>query len=205
VAQHGAGQSVVDVRDRPDELDRLADRLVPGRNRADVLRCLDAVFVSGVAPAPPPSGFQSGRLLATSTWAPWDAVVMGIAQLWMPWLGKSFSASTGTGLNHFLPTGVTLVLLRILFPRHAPEQVLSNRILAFPFRTRVAPGELDPKVDVLKIDYDFEANPGLIRHILDELVQIAPGRYLGKVLFRLRGRFHRIGYFSLEAGSATRS
>ena len=52
---------------------------------------------------------------------------------------------------------------------------------------------------VLKIDYDFEANPTLIRHILDELVQIAPGHHLGKVLFRSGNRFHRIGFFSLGA------
>jgi hypothetical protein len=38
----------------------------------------------------------------------------------------------------------------------------------------------------------------LIRHILDELVQIAPGRYLGKVLFRVRVRYHRIGFFTLR-------
>jgi hypothetical protein len=64
----------------------------------------------------------------------------------------------------------------------------------------VGPGALDPDLEVLKIDYDFEANPGLlIRRILDELVQVGRGVYLGKVLFRLGGRFHPIGFFSLEA------
>jgi hypothetical protein len=198
VVEREARETVVDVRDRPDELDGLADRLIPGRNRAEVLRRMDALFASGIAPDPPPSGFKSGRLLATSTWAPWDAVVMVIAQLWMPWLGKTF-ASTGTGLNRFRATMATRVWLRALFPRHQPEAVLPDRIEGFPFRTRVAPGELNPQVDVLKIDYDFEANPALIRHILDEVVQIAPGRYLGKVLFRVRERYYRIGFFSLTA------
>jgi hypothetical protein len=197
MAQPGADERVVDVRDRSDELDRLAERLVPGRNRSDVFDRMDALFAAGVAPDPPPNGFQPGRLLGTSTWAPWDAVVAGIAQLWMPWLGKSFSPSTGTGLNRFTPTTVTRIWLRTLFPRHRPELMRSDRLEAFPFRTCVSRGELDAGVNVMKIDYDFEANPTLIRHILDELVQIAPGRYLGKVLFRSGGRYHRIGFFSL--------
>jgi hypothetical protein len=197
MAQHGAEEQVVDVRDRPDELDRLAGRLIPGRNRAEVFKRMDALFAAGVAPNPPPSGFQPGRLLGTSTWAPWDAVVIRIAQMWMPWLGKTFSPSTGTGLNRFTPTTATRVWLKALFPRHTPEVLQPDRLEAFPFRICVGRGELDPGVNALKIDYDFEANPTLIRHVLDELVQIAPGRYLGKVLFRSGGRYQRIGFFSL--------
>src|SRR6266571_1028755 len=91
-------------------------------------------------------------------------------------------------------------------PDPLPDGFLPGRLLATTtwapldglFR-RVATGELDPGVDVLKIDYDFEANPDLmIRRILGELVQVAPGRYLGKVLLRARGRFHPIGFFSLR-------
>ncbi len=194
-----AREGVVDVRRPSDELDRLAERLIPGRNRAEVISRMDAMFAGGVAPDPPPSGFHTGRLLATSTWGPWDGVVMRIAQAWMPWLGKRFSPSTGTGLNCFTPTTATRVWLRALFPRHAPEANTPSRLEAFPFRTCVGPGKLDRDVSVLKIDYDFEANPTPIRHILDELVQIAPGRYMGKVLFRSGTRYHRIGFFSLGA------
>ncbi len=199
MAQQGAEDHVGDTRDRSDELDGLADRLIPGRNRAEVIRRMDALFSSGVEPDPTPSGFQTGRLLATSTWGPWDAVVMRIAQLWMPWLGKTFSPTTGTGLNRFTPTTATRVWLWTLFPRHRPEVARGDRLEAFPFRTCVGRGKIDADVSVLKIDYDFEANPMLIRHILDELVQIAPGRYLGKVLFRSGGRYRRIGFFSLGA------
>ncbi|HEX9236716.1 MAG TPA: hypothetical protein VF972_10610, partial [Actinomycetota bacterium] len=65
--------------------------------------------------------------------------------------------------------------------------------------TRVAPGAVDPDVEVLKIDYDFEANPGfLIRRILDEVVQVDAGTYLGKILFRIGPRLRPIGFFSLH-------
>jgi hypothetical protein len=64
----------------------------------------------------------------------------------------------------------------------------------------VAPGELDPGVDVLKIDYDFDANPDfVIRRILDELVEVDAGLYLGKILYRWKGTFRPIGFFSLES------
>src|SRR2546425_13230315 len=188
-----------DLADVTEELDRLADRLHPGRNRSEVLARLDAVFRSGEAPDPWPSGFQAGRLVATSTWGPWDSFVQRIAGLWMPWLGKSFDGAAKTGINRFRQTAATRWWLRLLFPGYRLPLLAPDRIEAFPFRNAVEPGELDPDVLVLKIDYDFEANPALIRRILDELVQVAPGRYLGKILFRLGRRYYLIGFFSLRA------
>jgi hypothetical protein len=179
------------------ELDRLADRLDPRRNRQEAIQGLERLFRSGIAPDPWPSGPLEGKLLATTTWGPWDSFVAGIARLWMPWLGKAFDSAEQTGLNHFQATRATSIWLRALFPTH-PRRHLGDRIEAFPFRNRVGPGALDPGAQVLKIDYDFEANPMLIRRVLDELVQIAPGRYLGKVLFRVGPRYRRIGFFSLR-------
>jgi hypothetical protein len=179
------------------EIDALADRLQPEVNRAQVLVRLDERFSSGTAPDPLPEGFLPGRLLATTTWAPLDGFFRRVAALWMPWQGKTLDRESATGVNRFLPSA--RVPLRAVWPGYTPEYVGPDRIDAFPFRTRIAPGELDPGVDVLKIDYDYEANPDfVIRRILDELVQIAPGRYLGKVLFRARGRFYPIGFFSLR-------
>jgi hypothetical protein len=184
----------------PRELDELADRLQPRVNRQMILDRFDELFVSGTAPDPVPEGFLSGRLLATSTW-PWlDAASQRLAQLWMPWKGKSFSPASSIGLNRFARSA--RIPLKSVFPSYIPEFVGPDRVEAFPFRTRVAPGGLDPNVQVLKIDYDFEANPSfVIRRILDELVQVAPGRYLGKVLFRIGDRFHPIGFFSLRSDS----
>ena len=186
-----------DATDLPVELDALADELHPGRNRKRVLRRLDEIFRAGEAPDPLPDGFLSGRLVATSTWGPWDSFVQRMAGLWMPWVGKSFQEGAKTGLNRFRPTAGARLWLRLVFPTHAPRDS-GDRLEAFPFRTTVGPGEIDRDVGVLKIDYDFEANPALIRRVLDELVQIAPGLYLGKVLFRLFGRFYRVGFFSLR-------
>ena len=42
------------------------------------------------------------------------------------------------------------------------------------------------------------ASPFIIRRVLDELVDVGDGMYLGKVLYRLRARFHLTGFFTLE-------
>jgi hypothetical protein len=192
-----ARSDVVELADGAGEIDALADRLHPAANRAEILARFDERFVTGIAPEPAPDGFLAGRLLATTTWAPLDGFLRRVTALWMPWRGKTLHPQEATGVNRFLPNA--RVPLKAVFPGYTPEYVGADRIEAFPFRTRIAPGELDPGVDVLKIDYDFEANPSfLIRQILDELVQVAPGRYLGKVLLRARGRFHPIGFFSLQ-------
>jgi hypothetical protein len=87
----------------------------------------------------------------------------------------------------------------VLWRNYTPERVMADRVEAFPFRTRIDDGAVDPGVKVLKIDYDFDANPDfLIRRILDELVQVDDGLYLGKILFRTKRSWRPIGFFSLQ-------
>jgi len=53
---------------------------------------------------------------------------------------------------------------------------------------------------VFRIDYDTPDDLDfLIRRILDELVQIGEGLYLGQALLRIRGQWKRAAWFSLEA------
>lgn len=180
-----------------ERLERLAARMQPGVNRAVTLEGMDRLFRSGRVPDPLPGGFQPGRLLTTSVWAPLDGLVARIAKVYMPWLGKSFDTSSSMGVNRFKASGRGP--LKVLFPTYTPERDLGELLEAFPFRSRVGPAEVDPDVQVYKIDYDFEANPSfIIRRILDELVEIEDGLYLGKILFRTRSGFHPIGFFSLE-------
>jgi hypothetical protein len=181
------------------EIDRLADRLHPDVNRAQVLARLDDLFRKGSPPEEWPSGFLPGRLLTTSVWGPMDTAVLRITRLWMPWKGKIFDPGAKSGVNKFDNTMANRAMLKAVFPGYTPERVTADRIEAFPMRNRIEGGATDPDVQVFKIDYDFEANPTLIRHILDELVQVAPGRFLGKILFRTGSKFHPIGFFALRA------
>jgi hypothetical protein len=54
--------------------------------------------------------------------------------------------------------------------------------------------------EVLKIDYDLDSNPRLsIRRVLDELVQVAPGEYLGKAHLRWWwGAWQTVAFFTLR-------
>jgi hypothetical protein len=115
----------------------------------------------------------------------------------MPWQGKTFDRTSMTGRNRFRPD--VRAPMRAVWPSYVPLYADADRVEAFEFHNRVAPGALDPSIQVLKIDYDIEGNPRfIIRSILDELVQIEDGLYLGKVLLRWQGGFRSTGFFSLR-------
>lgn len=180
-----------------DRLVHIETTLSPAAMRASAIAELDELFRQGAAPEPQPEGFLRGRLITMSVTRPSDAFVRGVARMYMPWLGKAFDPATQSGVNVLTPSARRP--MKVLWPKYSPERELIDRIEAFPFRTRIEAGAVDPELNVLKIDYDFEANPDfLIRRILDELVQIEEHLYLGKILFRRGSGWKPIGFFSLE-------
>lgn len=185
-------------RNVEDRLSELRGLLRPDAVRARAIEGLDELFRSGSAPEPSPNGPLSGELLTTTVARPADASVRAIAALYMPWLGKSFDRDAQTGINLLKLSAKTP--MKVLWPSYEPQREMADRLEAFQFRTRIDTGAVDPSLQVLKIDYDFEANPTfIIRRILDELVQIDDGLYLGKILFRTKKAWQPIGFFSLRA------
>jgi hypothetical protein len=90
--------------------------------------------------------------------------------------------------------------MRTLWPSYLPERELADRIEAFPFQTWVGPSVAGSGVTVLKIDYGREpTNPNLVRRVLDELVQLEDGVYLGKALIRIKSSYREVGFFRLLA------
>jgi len=126
-------------------------------------------------------------------------LVGAIVSAWLPWKGKSFDAAQSRGDNLF--TRDSLLLAHVYWPLYrgyvddGPETYR-----AFAFRTYLAPGLADPDRQVLKIDYDLPENPALsIRRVLDELVQVADGVYLGKAHVKWWwGKWQLVAYFSLS-------
>jgi hypothetical protein len=171
-----------------------------GMRRAEALDTLNRLFRLGGAP-PALEGPYRGILVTPSTFRALDPVFRTIAAAWMPWVGKRFDASAARGDNLLLPSA--RVPARVFWPGYRLTPLDDGRYAAFRFRTYVAPGKVDPDRQTLKIDYDSDENPGfLIRDILDELVEVVPGAYLGKVLLR-RGdhaspAWRLVGYFALE-------
>ena len=168
-----------------------------GRRRSEAHDTLNRIFRLGSAPVEPLEGPYDGILVTTTTRRLADPALRGLASAWMPWVGKRFHASTQTGDNLLVPSA--RIPASLLWPRYRLEDAGEGLRSAFRFRTYTSPGTLDPDIDTLKIDYDSPDNPGLlIRDILDELVEVAPGAYLGKVLLRRRSGWRLVGYFALQ-------
>jgi hypothetical protein len=168
-----------------------------GSRPAEAHDSLNRIFRLGVPPDPPLEGPTRGILVTPTIPRPADLGLRAVASAWMPWTGKRFHGATATGDNLLVASARPVA--RILFPSYRLEPLDDGSYAAFRFRTYVGPGQVDPDRETLKIDYDSEENPRLlIRDILDELVQIVPGAYLGKVLLRRKETWSLLGYFALQ-------
>lgn len=157
---------------------------------------LNELFRLGKAPTDL-HGATEGMLVMTTTNPKFDAVVRMITALWMPWQGKRFDAEAAKGDNRL--TRSTGVVGKLLWPLYSMRDHVDGK-LAFDFETYVEAGKEDPDVDVMVIDYaDIEKNPKLvIRKIRDELVELVPSVYLGKILYNTGSGYYKLGYFALR-------
>ncbi len=95
------------------------------------------------------------------------------------WQGKKFVAGEHRGVNVFLEDGVS--------------------VEKYPFALYVGVGVADKDLPVVAIDYNIKGNPWWIRPVLDEIVEVSPGKFLGKLEFRAVPWFpFSLGFFSLE-------
>jgi hypothetical protein len=149
----------------------------------------------------PPKGLNGptdGILVTTFINPLVDLPVRLLTGGWMPWMGKSFDAGNNKGTNRL--AGSARWPAKLLWPLYKTREAPDGR-LAFDFETAVEKGRVEPDVKVLKIDYEpVNTNPRLvIRQIRDELVELVPDTYLGRILFKVRGeRYANIGYFALR-------
>lgn len=158
---------------------------------------LNELFRSG-SPVTGLDGPTDGILVLTTTTALTDVALKALTSVWMPWEGKRFDADSGTGDNRM--TDQSVIVSKVLWPLYSMKASAEGR-LAFDFMTYVEAGKDDPDRQVMVIDYaDVDDNPRLlIRSIRDELVQLAPGAYLGKILYRLPTKSYvKLGYFALR-------
>ena len=174
------------------------------RRRAEVAETLERLFSLGVAPEPRLDGPLRGLFVTPAVHPAGDPLLRAVLSAYLPWVGKRFNAGAGSGENLLERSGRFAV--KLAWPGYQLDDAGDGRHLAgFRFHTRVAPSELDTSLDVLKIDYDRPDNPSLlVRDVLDELVQIVPGAYLGKMLVRRQGRFRLTGWFALQPPEAVR-
>lgn len=142
-------------------------------------------FSTGKLSDPAPAGFYNG-----------SAYLLGGGPV--PWLGKSFERENDSGFNIFTPQGA--FLLKIMTPLYKRfRKNADGNTDAYYFKTSTGPGFKDKNIETFKLDYDSPENPFLIRIILDEIVEVAPQEYLGKVHLKVfPGYYSTIGYFGLK-------
>ncbi len=152
----------------------------------------------------PPTGLDGpteGILVVPLIQGAVDRFATTLTGAWMPWLGKSFDSAANRGYNRLAPSARWPA--KLLWPLYGTGDDGDARH-AFDFETAIEPGKADPEVQVLKIDYGpVDSNPRLvIRQIRDELVELVPDTYLGKILWRAGDgadeTFTNIGYFALK-------
>ena len=74
---------------------------------------------------------------------------------------------------------------------------------AYFFKTSTGPGIKDRDLQAFKLDYDSPENPFVIRIVLDEMVEIAPDQFLGKVHVKVfPGYYATVGFFGLKSPTA---
>jgi len=169
------------------------------RHRAHDLASLNDMFRAGTPPTAPLDGPYAGVLHALDVAPGLTPFFRYVVERWMPWQGKTFDARRSSGDNVF--TRDSLGLAHVFWPLYRGYRDDGPQTYrAFEFRTRVAAGLFDPDRQVLKIDYDLPSNPGFtIRRVLDELVQVAGGEYLGKAHLRWWwGHWQTVAFFALS-------
>lgn len=116
--------------------------------------------------------FRAGTVPSPALDGPYRGSVPGHS---VSWLGKKMKAADNAGINVFFDGD------------------------KYPFATSVGAGLRDTDIQVLQIKYDVPGNPWWLRLVLDEMVQVAPSKYLGKVNIRIvPGAPFTLGYFELE-------
>lgn len=122
-------------------------------------------FTSRTARDPRQADFAAGRIPDPLPDGPYRGSVPGYESLAQAWKGKRFVMAAASGVN----------LVR------AGDSLKED----FPFRTYVAKALDGSDREVFRVDYDVPTNPGWLRVCADELVEVAPGRLLGKSYIRL--------------------
>ncbi len=169
-------------------------------HRSEGLLALNALFRGGTVPNPRLDGPYQGELVALDIAPGVTQFMEWLTSFLMPWKGKFLVAAEEKGDNIF--GGNWRAFMRLIFPFYRGNRDYGeDRFRAFVFQTSVAPGKVDADRQVFRIDYDRPGNPGLtIRRIVDEVVQLREGVYLGKIHFKWWwGKWQMIGYFSLRS------
>ena len=101
-----------------------------------------------------------------------------------PWQGKTFEHET---------------------PDHGPgvNRLLGERVNWFRFETSVGPSRAGD-FDSVHLDYGHDHNPPLVRDVVDEVREVAPGLWLGLAYLHLKDGDHLACFFGVARSAEQR-
>jgi len=167
--------------------------------RQDDHETLGLLMARGTAPDEGLQGRTEGEMLGHLGGPP-QVRLAGRAQhlgesLGMGWRGKTFDGPS-TGYNRL--TRRSRVSMQILSLGYRCKPLNEHEVLAFNFNHHSAESVFVEGLQVRSLSYEEPAygNPKVLHSTRDEIVQLAPGSYLGHALMSTRGRWVRIGFFT---------
>lgn len=115
----------------------------------------------------------------------------------MGWTGKSFNPAAGTGFNRI--TLSARIPMLVMVPGYRFRKI-NDELIGFHFRHEIEASPLWPFQQVRSIKYDDPKlnNPRPLPKTRDELVEIIPGVYIGRALYRDDTSWKVIGFFGLR-------
>jgi hypothetical protein len=130
------------------------------------------------------------------------AVRMGRRLGGIGWTGKSFDAEHGTGYNRLTLTTFPVAL--IVMPTYRLRRA-DGELIGFDFHHRLEASPFPDRQQVRAITYDAPEhdNPLVLPRTRDEIVEVAPGVHLGRVLLKVGDAWQLIGHFGLRAPRRT--
>ncbi|MEW5733564.1 MAG: hypothetical protein AB1921_01850 [Thermodesulfobacteriota bacterium] len=113
------------------------------------------------------------------------------------WTGKTFDPDTGTGYNRLTPS--SRVPMFLTMPWYGFKKI-GGELIGFQFDHLIEPSPLLPGQEVRAIAYANPKykNPLVLPSTRDEIVEIIPNVYLGRVLLSGASRWRIVGYFALR-------
>jgi hypothetical protein len=144
---------------------------------------LEDIFQDGVAPASLLDGRFSGQIITTTYQPSMNALVRFVINNVFSWKGSSFDIETATGNNLVAHNMSWLVKLMAGRGRCAQSES-PKRFHAFEFETHFGTSLHYPDHEVLIADYCTDSNPAPLNRVVNEIVEIGDGYYLGRLLMR---------------------
>lgn len=151
-------------------------------------------FAAGATPKAL-DGFYRGELLAVVPGTIVEAIGRMFLRIWLPWRGKWFDVRKKCGDNIVPPLAARLILLG--YGSAIVGKAGFGGFHVLPFRTSTERGLAD-RIDVLRLDYDLPENPNLARTVIDELVALDDGTFLGKAYLRQGKEYRLVAFFRLN-------